>query len=366
MIVAVGIGVAGCGSGSVGGPSAGGGATGGRDAVGGDATGGGNGVPGADSSVGNGGNPTGAGGAAGTGGRAATGAGGVSGGSGGVSGATGGGSGSLQDSGMRPADAGMTAGCNAAAWPAGGTANPQTINVTVNGTTTARQFYFALPTNYASNKAYRLIFAWHYAGGMAATIAGNGGGGRYYGIQPLLPDSFFVAGQGLADAQGDAQPTTGWPNTNGRDVAFARAMVEWMNTNFCIDTSRVMSTGFSYGAIMSHTVACQMPDIFRAIGVMSGSLIGRANTCVNHNIAAWMTHGTVDDMVAFTSGESARDRLVTLNHCAATTQPATPSPCVSYDGCDSGYPVVWCPVQDEGHVIPSFGASAIANFFSQF
>ena len=49
----------------------------------------------------------------------------------------------------------------------------------------------------------------------------------------------------------------------------------------------------------------------------------------------------------------------------ATTAPADPSPCVAYQGCDAGYPVQWCP-HDGAHVIPSFAAAAIANFFLQF
>jgi polyhydroxybutyrate depolymerase len=106
------------------------------------------------------------------------------------------------------------------------------------------------------------------------------------------------------------------------------------------------------------------------VGIMAGSLIGRATACVNHPIAAWMTHGTADNAaiggVEFTAGEAARDRIVTLNHCAATTQPGMPSPCVTYDGCDAGNPVVWCPVEGEAHAIPPFGPSAIAAFFLQF
>ena len=37
-----------------------------------------------------------------------------------------------------------------------------------------------------------------------------------------------------------------------------------------------------------------------------------------------------------------------------------------YDGCDSADPLIWCSVLNEGHAIPSFGAQAIATFFSQF
>jgi poly(3-hydroxybutyrate) depolymerase len=295
-------------------------------------------------------------------------------GSGGGSGTVGGGAGSGGaradggiDAGPVAGDAGVSGGCGTLTWPTGGTASPQTINVTTSGATIARQFYFALPPGYTSSRPYRLVFAWHYAGGTAVMVAGNGGGaGRYYGLVPLLPDTIFIAGQGLTDAQG----TTGWPNTNGQDVAFARAMVDWANASFCVDKTRVMSTGFSYGAIMSHTVACQMPDVFRAVGLMAGMLIGRATSCLAHPIAAWMTHGTADSAtiggVDFANGVTARDRIVALNHCAPTTQPSTPTPCVAYDGCDPGEPVVWCPVDGEAHVIPSFAPAAIATFFSQF
>ncbi len=321
------------------------------------------------------------GGATGSGGATPGGSGGgggkTSGGTGGTTSAgsggapmTGAGGAGARDAGPGPGstDAGMTAGCGAATWPMGGTASPQMLDVTAGGTTMSRQVIFALPAGYTSGRAYRVVFAWHYAGGTAATIAGTGGGGigRFYGLQPLMADTIFIAPQGLMDSSG----RTGWPNTGGQDVAFARAMVDWTKSNFCVDTTRIMSTGFSYGAIMSHTVACQMSDVFRAVGLMAGALIGRANACLAHPIAAWMTHGTADTAaiggVDFAQGEAARDRVVALNHCAATTQPTTPSPCVAYDGCDSGDPVVWCPVQDEMHAIPPFAASAIAAFFAQF
>jgi len=59
-------------------------------------------------------------------------------------------------------------------------------------------------------------------------------------------------------------------------------------------------------------------------------------------------------------------RVVSPNHCGSTTHAVDPSPCVQYDGCDAADPLIWCSVPNEGHAIPSFGASAIANFFMQF
>src|SRR5262249_46176155 len=210
------------------------------------------------------------------------------------------------DAGASPSD-----GCSATSWP---TASPQMINVTDNrGTTVARQFYFALPAGYSPTRAYPLIFAFHYLGGQASTIAGTGYTGRYYGIQPLLPNAIYVAPQGLAATAADGGAgQTGFPNTNDQDIAFTRAMGSSFAGNFCVDKARLFSTGFSYGGMMSHTIACEMPDVFRAVGIMSGILIGRAQSCLNHGIAAWITHGEADTTLAYATGVTAKDRVVTL------------------------------------------------------
>jgi poly(3-hydroxybutyrate) depolymerase len=77
-------------------------------------------------------------------------------------------------------------------------------------------------------------------------------------------------------------------------------------------------------------------------------------------------HGTADDQVTFMSGESAKNSYVTRNGCQMTAQPVEPQPyCTQYDGCTSGYPVVWC-VHDGGHTIPQWSGAAIATFFEQF
>ena len=258
-----------------------------------------------------------------------------------------------------------TMACGSATWPPGGSSAPQMIDVQDSkGATASRQFYISLPASYDGKKAYPLVFAWHYAGGTASALIAPGFGGAFYGVQKGFPEAIYVAGQGLTDA---SSGMTGWPNTNGQDVAMTRAMLAWLKTNYCIDQNRIMATGMSYGGIMSDTLACQMPDTFRAIGVMSGALFSFGGTkCGAHPIAAWMTHGTADMTVDISGGEAARDQVLKDNGCGTTTQPVDPAPCVSYDGCASGYPVVWCPVADEGHTIPAFAAGAIAAFFKQF
>jgi poly(3-hydroxybutyrate) depolymerase len=284
------------------------------------------------------------GGATSTGGVSPTGTGGVV-STGGASG-TGGGS---------PVPPGKSAGCDAAQWPPSST---QTLDV--GGT--SRTFIVKVPDAYASATPYRLVFAWHGLGGSAQQIAGTAGRG-YYGLESRAKgNTIFVAGQGLETSSGGA----GWPNTGGQDIAFVRAMLDYLNKSYCVDSKRIFSVGMSYGGIMSNTIGCQLGDIFRAITPMSGSgprSFGNQK-CVGQ-VAAWMSHGNQDTTVPFASGQASRDYWVAANHCQTTTAPVTPGTCVAYQGCDAGFPVTWCEF-DGGHTIPSFASEGIWGFLSQF
>jgi polyhydroxybutyrate depolymerase len=177
--------------------------------------------------------------------------------------------------------------------------------------------------------------------------------GGYYGLQRLAGDTaIFVSPEGIS---------SGWANTGGRDVAFATAMLDWFKTNYCIDQDRIFSAGFSYGAIMSNTVGCYLGDQFRAIAPMSG--MGPMGMGCKGQVAAWISHGSSDTIVAFSGGEASRDHWVGVNHCGSTTKPA--GPCVEYEGCDEGYPVVWCQFTGS-HMQPSYGTQEIWSFFSRF
>ena len=59
-------------------------------------------------------------------------------------------------------------------------------------------------------------------------------------------------------------------------------------------------------------------------------------------------------------------RLLQTNGCSDQTTPIDPSPCVAYQGCQEGYPVIWCEQEGVGHAIPSYGSTTIAEFFQQF
>ena len=180
--------------------------------------------------------------------------------------------------------------------------------------------------------------------------------------QSRIPNAIYVTPQGL-DA-GSNGP--GWANTNGEDIAFVKVMLADVEGKYCVDTSRIFSVGFSYGGMMSFAIGCEMSDTFRAIAPMSGSLYADFNCKgTGPHIAMWGSHGLSDNVVPIADGRSARDKILQQNHCGTTTTAVSPSPCVTYDGCDSGYPSTWCEF-DGTHQPPSFAPDAIAAFFKQF
>lgn len=253
----------------------------------------------------------------------------------------------------------LTAGCGKSTWPVtndqtGGTA----YTLDVSGTT--REFYVSVPATYDPNQPTRIVFGWHWRGGNARNVISGTFGGAYYGLKSRIPNAIYVAAEGLVD-----NGTTGWANTGGRDIAFVRAMLDYLDANYCVDKGRIFSVGFSYGGMMSDNIACQLGDTFRAVAPIAGALFGGTRGCVNERVAAHVTHGSADDTVDIASGITARDYFIATNHCTTVTQAVEPSPCVEYTGCDAGYPVVWCE-HTGGHTVPSFDAAAIATFFQRF
>lgn len=230
---------------------------------------------------------------------------------------------------------------------------PKSGSYTINVDGTERKYVIDVPTNYDPNQAYRLIFAWHGNGGNGKDIADHG----FYDVKAQAGGSaIFVAGDGI---------NAGWANDNGRDLKFVRAMVDQFSSKLCIDKSRIFSTGWSFGGMFSFSLGCGMGDVIRAIAPMSGALWGSGCASGTHPVAAWINHGIYDSLVNVQSGKDGRDEFLRRNHCGTTTVRTDPSPCVVYQGCDPGYPVVWCEWVGP-HGTPDYQGTAIWSFFSQF
>lgn len=219
-------------------------------------------------------------------------------------------------------------------------------NLNVNGLN--RSYILRVPDNYNNQNPYRLIIGYHWLNGDATQVANGGNGSAtetpYYGLWNLAQNStIFIAPEGI---------DKGWANSGGRDLAFTDAILNQIQSNFCIDKSRIFATGFSYGAGMSNAVACARANVFRGVALYAGAQLSGCDGGTLP-IAYFATHGLDDNVLSISQGRSLRDRFVRNNRCTAQN-PLEPSRgsgthiCTSYQGCTAGYPVRWCAF-DGGH-----------------
>lgn len=302
--------------------------------------------------------------AVGSGGKAAGGSaassGGKSGSSGGADPAESGGNAASGSGGSQAGGSGGSGGGGNAASgsPGCGKAPVESGKKTIQVGTDAREYILKVPDNYDPNHPYRLILGYHGRMYDAEWVA-NGEPpltGPYFGMESEAKgQAIFVATQALS---------TSWSNQNGRDINYTKQIVEELSDSLCIDKDRIFATGFSYGAIMTIRIGCELAGTFRAIAPMSGSLM---NGCPENpkQVAYWASHGLQDTTILPALGEEARDEFIKRNHCSAESDPSEPAGCVKYRDCDDGYPVSFCTFEGEHEPAP-FAGVAIWPFFAQF
>ncbi len=234
---------------------------------------------------------------------------------------------------------------------------------TLTSNNKTREYYLILPTSYSASKPYPVVIMLH---GMIATA--EMALSWFKDIPTNMPDAIYIAPQGLKHAEtgggANGQEVTGWANVDGEDIQFMKDLLGAAQKDYCVDTQRAFAVGFSYGAMFSYAIGCELGGTFRAIAPMSGALLSGCNLS-GKPIAMWGSHGTHDSLVDISLGRQARDKILQQNHCGSQTTPVDPSPCVAYQGCDAGYPVTWCE-WDGDHNRPPFGNTAVAAFFKQF
>ncbi len=261
-----------------------------------------------------------------------------------------------------PMDATPSPGCGSPAGLANGRAS-----IEVSGKT--REYILRVPDNYDPRQPYRLIFGWHPWGGSAQQIERMG----FFGLEPVIDEQAILVAPEGQDFQGNG---LGWGNAGGEDIDFLHAMVDRFSAELCIDESRIFSTGFSFGAMFSFTLACTADSRMRAIAPQAGNAT-TSGPCEDgtRSVATMAFIGTEDTLLA--GHRRAVDIFVERNGCStqAAAMPASwcdgldpenePCSCVEYPDCEAGYPVVSCEYNAGHQFAPNAGAT-LWSFFSQF
>jgi len=279
------------------------------------------------------------GGATGTGGATATGGAMASGGAMAAGGAT-------ATGGMTGGTPDQSVGC--------GKAPPSNDASVMVGSGTG-SYILDLPTNYDNTKSYPLIFVWHGHGVTNTSFH------EYLNMHKEVGNDGIVVTPECVD-NGDS-----WPN----DASYFDALYDHFTTNYCIDESRVFTTGHSMGGMHTGLLGCLRADKLRADAVLAAPHPN--GQCVEGNMAAMMSVGTSDSIA---DGPTEFQWWADKNGCTfsmttpvdpadfTTGTPAEGGTCVEYGGCDAGKPVRTCTF-DGGHEIPNWVQGAVWSFFKK-
>src|SRR3954452_19445404 len=223
-----------------------------------------------------------------------------------------------------------------------------------------RSYILRVPANYDNNRAYRLVFGFHWVGGTANDVDSGGTDGynwSYYGLRRLADNAnngtIFVAPQGN---------NNGWANPGGQDVTFVDDMIRQIEGGLCVDTTQLFSAGFSYGGAMTYALACARATVFRGVAVYAGANLSGCQGGTQP-IAYIGLHGLRDGTLPISNGRALRDTFVRNNGCTPQNPPEPAQGSLThvvtaYTGCQPGFPVVWAAF-DAGHTpAPVDGSTA--------
>ncbi len=242
-------------------------------------------------------------------------------------------------------------------------------NLTFNHNGTIRDYILYEPANRLANAP--LVFVLHGYTGSAQGIMG------YSEMNAQADTNGFVVcyPQGAGDNFGTPHWNAHLTISNVDDIGFLTDLAAHLQTTYNLNPDHTFSCGFSNGGFMSYTLACEKPDVFKAIASVAGTMSGRdwANCNPSHPIPIMQIHGTADGTVPYNGGmptaggwggapgiESVVQSWKARNSCASTDTvvlSARSTANFHRNGIDDNE--VWFfPIQTWGHTWPSAWAAS--------
>lgn len=212
------------------------------------------------------------------------------------------------------------------------------------GNTDGRQYDTWLPDDYDSSRPYPVILLLHGCGSFTNNVPME---------QHTGSDAIVVRARG--------SDGTCWGVD--ADLPHTDAVIEDVQNRFCVDAENLFVVGWSSGAWLASRMSCDRADTYRGVATVAGGWPGGNSDC-NGQLGRIFIHDENDNDNQLAWDTPGRDIMIDNNNCESSTTPVDPSPCVSYNNCDPGYPVVWCQTSGAGHSAQSdLSGPAFWNFF---
>jgi poly(3-hydroxybutyrate) depolymerase len=194
-------------------------------------------------------------------------------------------------------------------------------------TTGGRTFHVWGPPAYEPARAYPVVVAYHgwYSNGRDHQ--------SWFEMEKFVEDEALVV---YPDADG---PT--WDISGERDLVAFDGMMKTLGDAYCIDPSRVLAFGFSFGGKFVNHLGCKRAGYVKAISVGDGSWGGDGKAC--GRLPVLVTHRTRDNDELIAWGRAARDKWTRLDGCASERDVSNAEMrCETQRSCDAPGSVTFC------------------------
>lgn len=239
-----------------------------------------------------------------------------------------------------------------------------------------RAYLVHIPTGYRNGTPTPVVFAFHGGGGDMKLQASE-----HYGLVDKADSAGFVAvfPNGYSRLPGGKLATWNAGNccaqardAGSDDVGLVRAIWNRLQTQVTTDPRRVYATGMSNGGMLSHRLACEMADVFKAVAPVAGT-DGTLSCKPTRPVSVLQIHAKDDTHVLFNGGagdEAFKDkskvaefvsvpetvqRWSRRNQCIAPPRRVLTVPgayCDAYQACAGGTQVQLCVTETGGHSWP--------------
>ena len=161
-----------------------------------------------------------------------------------------------------------------------------------------RTYYLDLPADLATGAP--LVFVLHGYGGNAWTMR------NYTGWTSIATNEGVAVcyPQGTNDGVGSPHWNANLGISATNDHGFLVALAQHLQATYNLSPDCTYSCGMSNGGYMSYSLACNNPDVFRAVGSVTGAMseYDFDNCNPDEVVPIIHLHGTADFVVSYTSG----------------------------------------------------------------
>ncbi|MGC1508122.1 CE1 family esterase [Ketobacter sp.] len=233
-----------------------------------------------------------------------------------------------------------------------------TRRITIDGQT--RQYILNVPNSYDGTTEVPLLLDFHPLMSSSEYQSSNSG------TNALSETAGFIAAypDGVDDSWNFGPCCT--ESRQVDDEKFARAIVDELKDEGCIDDKRVYAMGFSNGGGMSHYLACDAADVFAAVAPAAFDLVEERQCNPSRPISVFSTRGRFDfivpyrggasnpptpydlDTIHFLGAEGTFAEWGRINQCSGSPTNIG-NGCQAFSGCAGDTEVVLCTKSSGGH-----------------